>query len=78
MSLFLSDQEVAYYWARFNSPTVTCYSHHTSQEDVPVRSFVTVVSAWAEKWTMASCVNILSQDEAVVRNIGIKHSELWR
>ena len=55
-----------------------CYSHHTSQEDIPVRSFVTAVSAWAEKWTMASCVNILSQDEAVVRNIGIKHSELWR
>ena len=32
---------------------------------------MTAVSAWAEKWTIASCVNILSQDEAVVRNIGI-------
>ena len=27
-------------------------------------------------WAM--CVNILSQDKAVVRNIGIKHSEFWR
>ena len=53
---------------------LNCYSHHTSQEDVPVRSFVMAVSAWAEKWTIASCVNILSQDKAVVRNIGIKHS----
>ena len=26
----------------------------------------------------AACVNILSQDKAVVRNIGIKHSEFWR
>ena len=74
VSLFLSDREVEYYWTRFPD----CCSNHTSQEDVPVRSFVTAVSAWAEKWTLASCVNILSQDENVVRNIGIKHSELWR
>ena len=33
---------------------------------------VTAVATWA------SCVNILSQVEAVVRNIGIKHSDLWR
>jgi len=74
VSLFLSDREVEYYWARFPD----CCSRHTSQEDVPVRSFVTAVAAWADKWTLASCVNILSQDEAVVRNIGTKHSELWR
>ena len=53
-------------------------SHHTSLEDVPVRSFMMAVSAWAEKWTPALCVNFLFQDKAVVRNIGIKHSELWR
>ena len=74
VSLFLSDREVEYYWASFPD----CCSRHTSQEDVPVRSFVTAVAAWAEKWTLASCVNILSQDESVVRNIGIKQSELWR
>ena len=33
---------------------------------------VTAVATWA------SCVNILSQVEAVVRNIGIKHSDLRR
>ena len=27
---------------------------------------------------ISSCVNILSQDEAMVRNICIKHSDLWR
>ena len=27
---------------------------------------------------ISSCVNILSQDEAVVRNICINHSDLWR
>ena len=43
-----------------------------------MRSFVTAVAAWAEKWTLASCVNILSQDEAVVRSIGRRHSDLWR
>ena len=74
VSLFLSDREVEYYWARFPD----CCSRHTTKEDIPVRSFVTAVAAWAEKWTLASCVNILSQDEAVVRNIGIKHTELWR
>ena len=57
-----------------------CCSRHTTKKDIPVRSFVTAVAvaAWAEKWTLATCVNILSQDEAVVRNIGIKHSKLWR
>ena len=44
-------------------------SHQTTK----VRSFVIAIAAWAEKWTLVSCVNILSQDEAVVRNIGIKH-----
>jgi len=74
VSLFLSDREVEYYYSRFPD----CCSRHTTEEDIPVRSFVTAVAAWAEKWTLASCVNILSQDEAVVRNIGIKHTELWR
>ena len=49
-------------------------SHQTTK----VRSFVIAIAAWAEKWTLVSCVNILSQDEAVVRNISIKHSKLWR
>ena len=74
VSLFLSDREVEYYWARFPD----CCSRHTNKEDIPVRSFVTAVAAWAEKWTLASCVNILSQDEAVVRSIGRRHSDLWR
>ena len=57
VSPFLSDREVEYYWARFPN----CCSHCTSQEDVvPIRSFVTAVAAWAEKWTLALCVNILS------------------
>ena len=58
VSLFLSDREreVEYYWARFPD----CSSCPTSQEDVPIRSFVTAVAAWAEKWTLALCVNILS------------------
>ena len=76
VSLFLSDRdrEVEYYWARFPD----CCSHHTSQEDVLIRSFVTAVAAWTEKWTLALCVNILSQHKAMIRNIGIKHSDLWR
>ena len=39
---------------------------------------LTAVAAWTEKWTLALCVNILSQHKAMIRNIGIKHSDLWR
>ena len=65
---------VEYYWAPFPD----CCVRHTSDADVAVRSFVTCVAAWAEKWTLATCVNILAQDEAVVRNIGTPNSELAR
>jgi len=74
VSLFLSDRIVEYYWAPFPD----CCVRHTSDADVAVRSFVTCVAAWAEKWTLATCVNILAQDEAVVRNIGTPNSELAR
>ena len=41
-------------------------------EDEVMAIIVMAVATWA------SCVNILSQVEAVVRNIGIKHSDLRR
>ena len=59
VSLFLSDREVEYYRARFPD----CCSRHTSQEDIPIKSFATAVAVWTEKWTLALCVNILTQDE---------------
>ena len=70
--LFLSDREreVEDYWARFPD----CSSGPTSQENVPIRSFVTAVAAWAEKWTLALCVNIFSQHEAMIRNIALASS----
>ena len=74
VSLFLSDREVEYYWEKFPD----CCQTHTKTEDVPVRSFITAVSVWSEKWTLAECVNILSQDEMVVRNISKQGSSLWR
>jgi len=74
VSLFLSDREVEYYWERFPQ----CCINHTKEEDVPVRSFITAVTVWGEKWTLAECVNILSQDEMVVRNISKKDTTLWR
>ena len=74
VSLFLSDREVEYYWEKFPECCVT----HTKTEDFPVRNFITAVSVWGEKWTLAECVNILSQDEMVVRNISKQGSSLWR
>ena len=74
ISLFLSDREAEYYWERFP----TCCVNHTKEEDVSVRSFITAVSVWSEKWTLAECVNILSQDEMVVRNISKQGTNLWR
>jgi len=74
VSLFLSDRIVEYYWTRFPE----CCIKHTGQNDVSVRSFVTCLSVWAEKWTLAECVNILSQNEQIVRNVGTQDSELWR
>jgi len=74
ISLFLSDREAEYYWERFP----TCCVTHTKEEDVSVRSFITAVSVWSEKWTLAECVNILSQDEMVVRNISKQGTNLWR
>ncbi len=59
VSLFLSDREVEYYRARFPD----CCSRHTSQVDIPIKSFATVVAVWTEKWTLALCVNILTQDK---------------
>ena len=56
VSLFLSDREVEYYRARFPD----CCSRHTSQEDIPIKSFATAVAVWTEKWTLA---NIMTQDE---------------
>ena len=41
VSLFLSDREVEYYWDMFPD---FC-SHHTTKEDIQVRSFVSVVAA---------------------------------
>ena len=70
VSPFLSDREVEYYWARFPN----CCSHCTIQEDVPIRSFVPAVAAWAEKWTLALCVNILSQHKAMIRNVALASS----
>ena len=52
VSLFRSNREVENYWARFPD----CCSRHTSQKDVPIRSLVTAVAAWAEKWILDSCV----------------------
>lgn len=74
VSLFLSDRIVEYYWTRFPD----CCVRHTEPSDVSVRSFVTCLSTWAEKWTLAECVNILSQDVNIVRNIGRRDTELWR
>ena len=74
VSLFLSDREVEYYWEKFPECCVT----HTKTEDFPVRNFITAVSVWGEKWTLAECVNILSQDEKVVRNISKQGTSLWR
>ena len=74
VSLFLSDREVEYYWERVPS----CCLTHTREEDVPVRNFITAVSVWSEKWTLAECVNFLSQDEMVVRNISRQGTSLWR
>ena len=55
-----------------------CCITHTKEEDIPVRSFITAVTSWGEKWTLAECVNILSQDEMVVRNISKQDTDLWR
>lgn len=50
---------------------------HTTEEDIPVRSFVTAVAAWGREVDPGLSVSTsFSQDEAVVRNIGIKHTEL--
>jgi len=74
VSVFLSDRIVEYYWTRFPE----CCERDTSPSDVSVRSFITCISVWAEKWTLAEVVNILSQNEQIVRNVGKKDSELWR
>jgi len=74
VSLFLSDRIVEYYWTRFPD----CCVHHTPPSDVSLRSFVTCLATWAEKWTLAECVNILSQDVNIVKNIGRQDTELWR
>ena len=49
---------VEYYRARFPD----CCSRHTSQEDIPIKSFATAVAVWTENWTLALCVNILCFD----------------
>ena len=48
------------------------YEEYDTKKDEVMAIIVTAVATWA------SCVNILSQVEAVVRNIGIKHTDLRR
>ena len=68
VSLFLSDREVEYYWARFP----VCCSCHTSQEDIPIKSFATAVAVW----TSLVCQHLdTRRDEATIWN---KHSDLGR
>lgn len=74
VSVYLSDRVVEYYFSRFPD----CCAKHTETRDVPIRSFVTCLSVFAEKWTLAECVNILSQDEMIVRNIGKRDTDIWR
>ena len=68
VSLFLSDREVEYYWARFPD----CCTCHTSQEDIPIKSFATAEAVW----TSLVCQHPdTRRDEATIWN---KHSDLGR
>ena len=75
VALFLSDRNIEFFWSQFPP---CCVKHTTRTIDVATRSFFTAVSVWADKWTLSDCVNILSQNEKLVRGVGDDKTELAR